>query len=314
MILETGRLARQANGAVYAEYGGSPCSPRHAVLEDTVDGLDYVPLHVEYNEKAYAAGKIPGSIFKREGRPKDREILVSRLIDRPLRPLFSKDFKRDIQVVPTVISADQENPTDVVAMVAASAAVAISDIPFDGPVGAVRVAEVDGELVVNPTTSSATARALEIVVAGTETGITMVEGGADEASEERMVEAVTLAHERIRELCRLQLELVAAVRGGDKCRCRRLLRRSQCTTTCGSGRCPRCRRRASSRASSSVPTRSRKSLPPPSTSSRSASRRTSGVVLARCWRSWRLTWYANRSCRSSCVPTPGAGRHSPDYL
>ena len=216
LILETGRLARQANGAVYAEYGGSAVLATACCSEDTVDGLDYVPLHVEYNEKAYAAGKIPGSIFKREGRPKDREILVSRLIDRPLRPLFSKDFKRDIQVVPTVISADQENPTDVVAMVAASAAVAISDIPFDGPVGAVRVAEVDGELVVNPTYEQRDGASLEIVVAGTETGITMVEGGADEASEERMVEAVTLAHERIRELCRLQLELVAAVRGGDK--------------------------------------------------------------------------------------------------
>ena len=184
--------------------------------EDTVEGLDYVPLQVEYNEKAYAAGKIPGSIFKREGRPKDREILVSRLIDRPLRPLFSKAFKRDIQVVPTVISADQENPPDVVAMVAASAAVTLSDIPFDGPVGAVRIAEVAGELVVNPTYEQRAAASLEVVVAGTATGITMVEGGADEASEERMVEAVTLAHERIKELCTLQLQLVTAAGRGNK--------------------------------------------------------------------------------------------------
>ena len=216
LILETGRLARQANGAVYAEYGGSAVLATVCCSDDTIDGLDYVPLQVEYNEKAYAAGKIPGSIFKREGRPKDREILVSRLIDRPLRPLFSKAFKRDIQVVPTVISADQENPPDVVAMVAASAAVTISDIPFDGPVGAVRIAEVAGELVVNPTYEQRAEASLEIVVAGTATGITMVEGGAAEAGEERMVEAVTLAHERIKELCELQQQLAAAAGRGAK--------------------------------------------------------------------------------------------------
>ena len=216
LILETGRLARQANGAVYAEYGGSAVLATVCCSEDTIDGLDYVPLQVEYNEKAYAAGKIPGSIFKREGRPKDREILVSRLIDRPLRPLFSKAFKRDIQVVPTVISADQENPPDVVAMVAASAAVTISDIPFDGPVGAVRIAEVAGELVVNPTYEQRAEASLEIVVAGTATGITMVEGGAAEAGEERMVEAVTLAHERIKELCELQQQLASAAGRGAK--------------------------------------------------------------------------------------------------
>ena len=216
LILETGRLARQANGAVYAEYGGSAVLATVCCSEGTIEGLDYVPLQVEYNEKAYAAGKIPGSIFKREGRPKDREILVSRLIDRPLRPLFSKAFKRDIQVVPTVISADQENPPDVVAMVAASAAVTVSDIPFDGPVGAVRIAEVAGELVVNPTYEQRAKASLEIVVAGTATGITMVEGGGDEAAEERMVEAVTLAHERIKELCAVQQQLVAAAGRGAK--------------------------------------------------------------------------------------------------
>ena len=211
LILETGRLAKQANGSVYAEYAGSAVLATVCCSAKTIEGLDYVPLQVEYNEKAYAAGKIPGSIFKREGRPKDREILVSRLIDRPLRPLFSKAFKRDIQVVPTVISADQVNPPDVVAMVAASAAVTVSDIPFDGPVGAVRVADVDGELVVNPTYEQRDGAGLEIVVAGTETGITMVEGGAEEASEERMIEAISLAHQRIRELCSLQSELASAV-------------------------------------------------------------------------------------------------------
>lgn len=210
LVIETGRMARQANGAVYVEYAGSAVLATVCCSSKTIEGLDYVPLQVEYNEKAYAAGKIPGSIFKREGRPRDREILVSRLIDRPLRPLFSKNFKRDIQVVPTVVSADQNNPPDVIAMVAASAAVTISDIPFDGPVGAVRVADVSDELVVNPTYDQLENASLEIIVAGTSTGITMVEGGAGEASEERMLQAVALGHECIKELCLLQNELLEA--------------------------------------------------------------------------------------------------------
>jgi polyribonucleotide nucleotidyltransferase len=216
LVLETGRLAKQANGAVYAEYAGSAVLATVCCSAGAIEGLDYVPLQVEYNEKAYAAGKIPGSIFKREGRPKDREILVSRLIDRPLRPLFSKQFKRDIQVVPTVVSADQVNPPDMVAMVAASAAVTLSDIPFDGPVGAVRVAEVDGSLIVNPTYEERDRARLEIVVAGTGTGITMVEGGALEAEEQRLVEAINLAHEQIKALCALQLDLAGRANAGAK--------------------------------------------------------------------------------------------------
>ena len=211
LILETGRLAKQANGAVYAQYAGSAVLATVCCSDSTKEDLDYVPLQVEYNEKAYAAGKIPGSIFRREGRPKDREILVSRLIDRPMRPLFSKSFKRDIQVVPTVISADQVNPPDVIAMVAASAAVTASNVPFDGPVGAVRVIDLEGDLIINPTYEQISRCDLEIMVAGTETGITMVEGGGDETSEERMVEAITLAHDQIKELCRVQNELAAAV-------------------------------------------------------------------------------------------------------
>src|SRR6056297_3524294 len=145
LVLETGRMAKQANGAVFATYGGSAVLASVCCGNKPVEGLDYVPLQVEYNEKYYAAGKIPGGFLKREGRPKDKEILVSRLIDRPMRPLFSKDFKREIQLVPTVISADQINPPDVVAMVASSAAVTISDIPFSGPVAALRVASIDNE-------------------------------------------------------------------------------------------------------------------------------------------------------------------------
>ncbi|MFP3959400.1 MAG: polyribonucleotide nucleotidyltransferase [Spirochaetaceae bacterium] len=207
LVLETGRMAKQANGAVFATYAGSAVLATVCCSEKPVEGLDYVPLMVEYNEKYYAAGKIPGGFIKREGRPKDKEILVSRLIDRPMRPLFSKAFKRDIQVVPTIISADQINPPDVVAMVAASAAVTISDIPFEGPIGAVRVASVNGELVVNPTFSQSEEGELDIVVAGTGEGITMVEGGADHVPESLLIEAIEKARAPIRELCDAQVKL-----------------------------------------------------------------------------------------------------------
>jgi polyribonucleotide nucleotidyltransferase len=151
LILETGRIAKQANGAVFAQYAGSAVIATVCSSSQSVEGLDYVPLTVDYNEKYYAAGKIPGGFIKREGRPKDKEILVSRLIDRPMRPLFEKSFGREIQVVPTTISTDQVNPPDILAIVASSAAVHISDIPFNGPIAGVRVCSVDDQLIVNPT-------------------------------------------------------------------------------------------------------------------------------------------------------------------
>ena len=207
LILETGRMAKQANGSIFARYGGSAVIATVCCGDKTVDDLDYVPLQVEYIEKFYAAGKIPGGFIKREGRPKDKEILVSRLIDRPMRPLFDKQFKREIQIVPTIVSADQVNPPDIVAMIASSAAVLISDIPFAGPIAAVRIARVGGQLVVNPTYEQIEQGDLEIVVAGTEEGITMVEGGAKEVPEDLMIEAIQLAHENIKVICRAQLEL-----------------------------------------------------------------------------------------------------------
>jgi polyribonucleotide nucleotidyltransferase len=209
LILETNRMAKQANGAVFASYGGSSvlatvcCS-----LRDKPD-MGYFPLSVEYNEKRYAAGMIPGGWPKREGRPQDREILVSRLIDRPMRPLFPEGYRRDVQIIPTTLATDKINPPDVLGMVAASAAVTISDIPFDGPVGAVRVCEVDGALVVNPTYAEIAKSSLDIIVAGTEHGITMVEGGGAEVSEAQMVRAIELAYQNIRPLCAAQLELAA---------------------------------------------------------------------------------------------------------
>ncbi len=211
LILETGKMAKQANGAVFARYGGSAVIATACCGDKIIDDLDYVPLQVEYNEKFYAAGKIPGGFIKRETRPKDKEILVSRLIDRPMRPLFDKRFKREIQVVPTTISTDQMNPPDVLAMVAAATAVLISDIPFAGPIAAARIAHVDGDLVVNPTYEQIERGDLDIIVAGSEEGITMVEGGAREVPEDLMIAAIEKAHETIKEICRAQIELQRAI-------------------------------------------------------------------------------------------------------
>jgi len=207
LILETGRIAKQANGSVFAQYAGSAVIATVCCSAESVEGYDYVPLTVEYNEKYYAAGKIPGGFIKRESRPKDKEILVSRLIDRPMRPLFEKSFGREIQLIPTTLSTDQVNPPDILAILASSAAVHISDIPFNGPVAGVRVCQVDGQLVVNPTYEQIEKSTMEIVVAGTKDGITMVEGGAKEVSEELMIEAMDKAHAMIIELCVLQDKL-----------------------------------------------------------------------------------------------------------
>ena len=207
LILETGRIAKQANGAVFAQYAGSAVIATVCSSADAVEGLDYVPLTVDYNEKYYAAGKIPGGFIKRESRPKDKEILVSRLIDRPMRPLFDKRFGREIQVVPTTLSADQVNPPDILAIIASSAAVHISDIPFNGPIAGVRVCALGDELVVNPTYGQIEKSRLEIMVAGTKDGITMVEGGASEVDEDLMIAALEKAQATIRELCGLQEKL-----------------------------------------------------------------------------------------------------------
>jgi len=207
LILETGKLAKQANGSIYAQYAGSAVLATVCASGSAQEGLDYVPLTVDYNEKYYAAGKIPGGFIKRETRPKDKEILVSRLIDRPMRPLFDKAFGRDIQIVPTCISSDMVNPPDMLAVIASSAAVVISDIPFNGPVAGVRIAFIDGQYVVNPTFEQIEKADMEIVVAGTIDGITMVEGGAHEVSEEVMLKALDTAHEAIKALCKLQLDL-----------------------------------------------------------------------------------------------------------
>ncbi|MBO7613234.1 MAG: polyribonucleotide nucleotidyltransferase, partial [Treponema sp.] len=182
LILETGKIGKQANGCVYAQYGGTAIIATICASSEVKEGLDFVPVTVDYNEKFYAAGKIPGGFVKREGRPKDKEILVSRLIDRPMRPLFEPAFGRELQIVPTCVSVDGVNPPDILAVIASSAAVKISDIPFHGPVAGVRVIYINGEYILNPTYDQIEKAQLEIVVAGTKDGFTMVEGGAKEAT------------------------------------------------------------------------------------------------------------------------------------
>lgn len=200
LILEAGEMARQANGAVLAKYAGVCVLATVCCSQEPGEPLDYVPVSVEYNEKYYAAGKIPGGFLKREARPKDKEILVSRLIDRPMRPLFYKEFGRDIQVIPTVISADQIHTPDVIGMIAAFAAVQISDIPFNGPVAAVRVASLNNSFIINPTFEEIEQAQLDIVVASNPEGICMVEGGAKEVSEELMLNAIVHAEQFLAQL------------------------------------------------------------------------------------------------------------------
>ena len=207
LVLETGRIAKQANGAVYATLGQSAVIATTCCAATATEGLDFVPLTVEYNEKYYAAGKIPGGFIKRESRPKDREILVSRLIDRPMRPLFDKSFGREIQVVPTCVSTDLVNPPDILAVIAASAAVHISDIPFAGPIAAVRVCLIDGKYVINPNYDQIAKAKLEIVVAGTAEGFTMVEGDSSEASEEEMLGAIDASRQPLQDICAIICEL-----------------------------------------------------------------------------------------------------------
>jgi polyribonucleotide nucleotidyltransferase len=207
LTLETGRVARQADGAVMVRYGGTVVLATVVATKTPLVGVDFFPLTVDYRERAYAGGRIPGGFFKREGRPVEKEILTSRLIDRPLRPLFPKSFTHEVQILDLAISGDQENDPDVLAMVGSSAALMVSGIPFNGPVGAVRVGLVDGQLVVNPIEGQRAVSSLDLVIAGTEEAVLMVEAGAKEVSEEMIVKAIALGHEQCRALAKIQKEL-----------------------------------------------------------------------------------------------------------
>ena len=209
LSIETGKVAKQADGSVVVRCGGTVVLSTAVASRTAMEGRDFLPLTVEYRERAYAGGRIPGGFFKREGRPDEKETLTCRLIDRPLRPLFPKGFRNELQIINLVISADNENDPDILAMIGSSAAMSLSGIPFAGPVGAVRVALVDGKLVANPTYKQVAASPLELVMAGSEDAILMVESGGKEIAEEQMLEALAFGHERCKELTRIQKDLVA---------------------------------------------------------------------------------------------------------
>ena len=201
LTIETGRIAELANGSVMVRYGDTVVMVNVTAAKEPKEGVDFFPLSVDYEEKLYAVGKIPGSFTKREGKPTDKAILTSRAIDRPLRPLFPKDFRNDVCVVATVLSVEPDNSPEVCAMIGASAALTISDIPFGGPTAAVNVGYVDNQIVINPTLAQRENSRLNLTVAGTLEKITMIEAGADEIPNETMLEAIKQAHEEIKKIC-----------------------------------------------------------------------------------------------------------------
>ena len=211
LSLETGRFAKQANGAVMVRYGDTMVLVTAVAQSEAKEEQDFFPLQVEYREKTSAAGKFPGGFIKREGRPTEKEILSARLIDRPIRPLFPKEFNNETQVIAFVLSYDGDNDADVLGAVGASAALTISDIPFDGPIAEVRVGRVDGEFIVNPTDSQIKTSDLELVVAGTADSIIMVEGESREVSENDLLAALKYAQVEIKKLVDLQIELKEAI-------------------------------------------------------------------------------------------------------
>ncbi|MGH2499532.1 MAG: polyribonucleotide nucleotidyltransferase, partial [Candidatus Limnocylindria bacterium] len=210
MTFETGKYAEQAGGAATVRFGDTIVFAAATVAPTTRPGIDFFPLTVDFEERLYAAGKIPGSFPRREGRPSEEGILTARLTDRPIRPLFPKGFRNDVQIIVSAFSADQENDPDVLAVNAASAALSLSNAPFDGPVGCVRVGTVDGTLVLNPTIPQMATSELDLVVAGTRDAIMMVEAGAEEVSEERLLDALVLAQEGIAAAIAAQEQLVRA--------------------------------------------------------------------------------------------------------
>ncbi len=211
LSIETGRYAKQANGSVMVRYGDTMVLVTAVATKEAKEDQGFFPLQVEYREKTSAAGKFPGGFIKREGRPSEKEVLSSRLIDRPIRPLFPKDFKNETQIIASVLSFDGENDSDVLGAIGASAALTVSDIPFDGPIAQIRVGRVDGEFVVNPTANQLKDADLELVVAGTADSIAMVEGEASEIKEEDLLGSLKFAQSELKKLVDLQNELREAV-------------------------------------------------------------------------------------------------------
>ncbi len=211
MSIETGRVAEQASGAVLVRYGDTVILTTVVGSDEPREGIDFFPLTVDVEERMYAAGKIPGGFIKREGRASEHAILACRLADRPLRPLFPKGYRNDVQIVITVLSADQENDPDIMGIVGASAALSISDVPFAGPVGAVRVGYIDDKLVINPLESHMRQSRLDLSIAGTADAVMMVEAGAKELPEDLMLEAVRFGQETLQDIIKMQEKLMAAV-------------------------------------------------------------------------------------------------------
>ena len=210
LVFETGRIARQADGAVMTTYGDTTVLCTAVAQRAAKPGVDFFPLTVYYQEKAFAAGKIPGGFFKREGRPNEKETLTSRLIDRPIRPMFAEGFRNETQVICTVLAHDLDNDPDIVAMVGASAALTISGIPFLGPIAGIRVAYVEDEYLLNPNPAQLAESKLDLVLGGTKDGVLMVESEAAELSEETMLGAVTFGHKEMQPVIDAIIDLAEA--------------------------------------------------------------------------------------------------------
>ncbi|MBU0573350.1 MAG: polyribonucleotide nucleotidyltransferase, partial [Candidatus Margulisbacteria bacterium] len=207
LSLETGQMAKEAGGAVITRLGDTMVLSTATISASPRPGMNFFPLLVDFEEKLYAIGKIPGGFFKREGRPTESAILTSRRVDRPIRPLFPDGFRNDVQITVTPLSVDQENPPDVLANIGSSAALCLSDIPFDTPIAGVRVARVDGKFILFPTTAQMQESSLDLVVAGTKDKIMMIEAGADEVPEKDIVEAIKEAHQLIKKIIKLEEDL-----------------------------------------------------------------------------------------------------------
>ncbi|TCS81439.1 polyribonucleotide nucleotidyltransferase [Pectinatus cerevisiiphilus] len=208
-VVETGKMAKQANGAVLVRYGDTVVIVTATASAEPREGIDFFPLTVDYEEKMYAVGKIPGGFIKREGRPSESAILCSRLIDRPIRPLFPEGFRNDVQIVATVLSVDQDNPPEIAGMIGASAALSLSDIPFKGPIAGVRIGRIDGSFIVNPTVEERAKSDLNLTIAGSHDAVMMVEAGANELPEEVILDAIMFGHQEIKKLVEFQQNMVA---------------------------------------------------------------------------------------------------------
>lgn len=207
-VIETGKMAKQANGAAFVRYGDTIVLVTATASAEPREGIDFFPLTVDYEEKMYAVGKIPGGFIKREGRPSETAILSSRLIDRPIRPLFPDGFRNDVQIVATVLSVDQDNPPEIAALIGASAALSISDIPFQGPIAGVHVGYIDGQFIINPTVEQREKSALNLTVAGSHDAVMMVEAGANELPEDIILDAIMFGHVEIKKIVEFQQKMV----------------------------------------------------------------------------------------------------------